>query len=146
MQSNMNIINGHFITLENHSDDINSITIENGKIKSFNSPNPNFKTIDIKNNIVIPGFIDSHFHLKNYGKRQDMINLKKIDSIDQIVKLIRIQYGPYKLGNLKVGQIIELKVKDFDVILGNGKSLQIAQKKTAEKFIKKFIEEDIIVK
>ena len=30
---------------------------------------------------------------------------------------------------------IELKVKDFDVILGNGKSLQIAQK-TAEKFIK----------
>ena len=89
MQSNMNIINGHFITLENNADDINSITIENGKIKSFNSPNPNFKTIDIKNNIVIPGFIDSHFHLKNYGKRQDMINLKKIDSIDQIVKLIR---------------------------------------------------------
>ena len=41
---------------------------------------------------------------------------------------------------------IELKVKDFDVILGNGKSLQVAQKKTAEKFIKKFIEEDIIVK
>ena len=41
---------------------------------------------------------------------------------------------------------IELIVKGFDVILGNGKSLQIAQKKTAEKFIKKFIEEDIIVK
>ena len=41
---------------------------------------------------------------------------------------------------------IELKVKDFDAILGNGKSLQIAQKKTAEKFIKKFIEEDIIVR
>ena len=41
---------------------------------------------------------------------------------------------------------IELKVKNFDVILGNGNSLQIAQKKTAEKFIKKFIEEDIIVR
>ena len=41
---------------------------------------------------------------------------------------------------------IELKVKDFDVILGNGRSLQTAQKKTAEKFIKKFIVEDIIVK
>ena len=41
---------------------------------------------------------------------------------------------------------IELKVKDFDVVLGKGKSLQIAQKKTAEKFIKKFIKEDIIVK
>ena len=32
---------------------------------------------------------------------------------------------------------IELRVKDFDVILGHGKSLQIAQKQTAEKFIKK---------
>ena len=31
---------------------------------------------------------------------------------------------------------IELKIKDFDVILGKGKSLQIAQKKTAEKFMK----------
>ena len=41
---------------------------------------------------------------------------------------------------------IELRVKDFDVILGHGKSLQIAQTQTAEKFIKKFIVEDIIVK
>ena len=87
MQSNMNLINGHFITLAHRIGDINSITIEKGKVTSFNSPNPNFKTIDIKNNIVIPGFIDSHFHLKNYGKRQDMINLKKIDSIDKIVEL-----------------------------------------------------------
>ena len=28
----------------------------------------------------------------------------------QIVKLIRIKYGPYKLGNLKEGQIEEIKV------------------------------------
>ena len=41
---------------------------------------------------------------------------------------------------------IELKVKNFNTILGNGKSLQIAQKKIAEKFIKKYIEEDIIAK
>ena len=41
---------------------------------------------------------------------------------------------------------IELVVKDYDIILGNGKSLQIAQKKTAEKFIKQYIKEDIIAK
>ena len=41
---------------------------------------------------------------------------------------------------------IELKVKNFNSILGNGKRLQIAQKKIAEKFIKKYIEEDIIAK
>ena len=41
---------------------------------------------------------------------------------------------------------IELVVKDYDIILGNGKSLQIAQKKTAKKFIKQYIKEDIIAK
>ena len=87
MQSNLNLINGQFITLDGNDDNIQSLTIENGKIKEFNNPNSNFKTINLDNNIVIPGFIDSHFHLKNYGKRQDMINLKKIDSIDEIVRL-----------------------------------------------------------
>ena len=41
---------------------------------------------------------------------------------------------------------IELKVKNFHSILGNGKSLQIAQKKIAKKFIKKYIEEDLLAK
>jgi len=89
MQSNLNLINGRFITLDNHSDDIQSVTIKNGKIKDFNNPDSNFQTIDINNNVVIPGFIDSHFHLKNYGKRQDMVNLKKVKSIDNIISIIK---------------------------------------------------------
>ena len=39
---------------------------------------------------------------------------------------------------------IELKVKNFNAILGNGKSLQVTQKKIAEKFIKKYIEKELI--
>ena len=89
MQSNLNLINGRFITLDGNDSQINCVTIENGKISSFNSPNSKFKTIDLNNNVVIPGFIDSHFHLKNYGKRQDMINLKRINSIDKITELIK---------------------------------------------------------
>ncbi|SVD80251.1 uncharacterized protein METZ01_LOCUS433105, partial [marine metagenome] len=38
---------------------------------------------------VIPGFIDAHFHLKNFGKRLDMLNLKGIKSIEQVVQLIK---------------------------------------------------------
>ena len=89
MRLNLNLINGRFITLDDDNHNVESVTIENGQIINFNRPNPNFQTIDVKNNIVIPGFIDSHFHLKNYGKRQDMINLKKIDSLDTIVQLIQ---------------------------------------------------------
>ncbi len=89
MQSNLNLINGRFITLDDYHYDIQSVTIEDGKIKDFNNPDSNFQTIDINNNVVIPGFIDSHFHLKNYGKRQDMIDLKKVNSIDKIIAVIK---------------------------------------------------------
>lgn len=44
------------------------------------------------------------------GKNREIRNICKFFSW-KIVKLIRIQYGPYKLGNLKVGQIEELKIK-----------------------------------
>ena len=43
------------------------------------------------------------------GKNREIRNICKFFSW-QIVKLIRIQYGPYKLGNLKEGQIQEIKV------------------------------------
>ena len=42
------------------------------------------------------------------GKNREIRNICKYFSW-QIVKLIRIQYGPYKLGNLKEGQIEEIK-------------------------------------
>ena len=61
------------IELKNHD-----ILIKDGIITDI-SKNINYHNniIDAQNNILTPGFIDSHFHLKNYGKRQDMINLKK---------------------------------------------------------------------
>jgi 23S rRNA pseudouridine2605 synthase len=45
------------------------------------------------------------------GKNREIRNICKYFSW-QIVKLIRIQYGPYKLGSLKKGQIEEIKVKE----------------------------------
>ena len=43
------------------------------------------------------------------GKNREIRNICKYYSW-QIVKLIRIQYGPYKLGNLKIGEIEEIKI------------------------------------
>ena len=44
------------------------------------------------------------------GKNREIRNICKYFSWN-IVKLIRIQYGPYKLGDLKVGEIEEIKLK-----------------------------------
>ena len=43
------------------------------------------------------------------GKNREIRNICKFFSWN-IVKLIRIQYGPYKLGDLKEGKIEEIKV------------------------------------
>jgi 23S rRNA pseudouridine2605 synthase len=72
---------------------INNITYERLKIK-IDKFNNNFTWLIIK--------------LKE-GKNREIRNICKF-FLWQIVKLIRIQYGPYKLGNLKEGQIEEIKV------------------------------------
>ncbi len=45
------------------------------------------------------------------GKNREIRNICKHFSW-HIVKLIRIQYGPYKLGNLKIGEVKEIKIKN----------------------------------
>ena len=71
-----NLINANIITLQTKVRTASSITIDNGKIEALDKPNSNYKTLDMRGATIIPGFIDAHFHLKNYGKRLDMLNLK----------------------------------------------------------------------
>ena len=75
---------------------INNITYEKVKIK-IDKSNDNFTWIIVK---------------LREGKNREIRNICKYFSW-QIVKLIRIQYGPYKLGSLKEGKIEEIKeIKD----------------------------------
>ncbi|MDC6447606.1 pseudouridine synthase [Alphaproteobacteria bacterium] len=72
---------------------INNITYNRIKIK-IDKLNKNFTWIIVK---------------LQEGKNREIRNICKHFSW-KIVKLIRIQFGPYKLGNLKEGQIEEIKV------------------------------------
>ena len=47
------------------------------------------------------------------GKNREIRNICKFFSWS-VVKLIRISYGPYKLGNLKVGELQKIKVINHD--------------------------------
>ena len=88
MQS-YNLVNGNIITLNDDFPTITSITISDGKIESINSPNSAYESKDLSGATIIPGFIDAHFHLKNFGKRLEMLNLKGVDSIDTIKEKIQ---------------------------------------------------------
>ena len=83
-----NLVNANIITLNASLQIANTITISNGKIENINQPNNLYKTLDLNGHTVIPGFIDAHFHLKNFGKRLEMLNLKGIKSLDEIRTII----------------------------------------------------------
>ena len=94
-----NLINGNIITLNEHYPIANSITIHNNKIHSINLINPSFESIDLDGATILPGLTDSHFHLSNFGKRLEMINLKGVKSISEIINKISEKISNINKGN-----------------------------------------------
>ena len=89
MYSNFfNLINANIITLNGEIPVGTSLTIKNGSIYSINNPDNAAESIDVGGATIIPGFIDSHFHLRNLGKRLDMVQLKGVTSLDEIKRLV----------------------------------------------------------
>ena len=76
MSNKINLINANFITLDKQCQRAETISIVDNKIAAINSIDPNFKSIDLKGSTVIPGFVDSHFHLTNLGKQLATLQLK----------------------------------------------------------------------
>ena len=84
-----NLINANIITLSDKSPSASSLIISNGKILSINEVDNKYPSIDLKGATIIPGFIDAHYHLKNYGKRLSQVNLKNINSKQAIITRIK---------------------------------------------------------
>ena len=98
-----NITNAKIVSLDEKYPHPTSLTIKKGIIDSINELDSRVETIDLKGATVIPGFIDSHFHLRNLGKRLDMVQLKKIDSLSMIQKLVIDEIKKRKSGDLILG-------------------------------------------
>ena len=88
MSGKINLINGNFITLDDHCLNAEMISIENGKISGINASDHNCGNIDLQGATVIPGFVDSHFHLMNLGKQLDTLQLKNCTSANEIADLV----------------------------------------------------------
>ena len=82
-----NIVNGNIVTLNSSTPIAESLSIKNGKIQFINKLDKGLENINLNGATVIPGFIDAHFHLKNFGKRLEQVDLKNVNSLEKI-KLI----------------------------------------------------------
>ena len=82
MDTRYSITNANVITLDPNNPIARSIEVGDGKIISINSREPGAKTIDLNGATVVPGLTDSHYHIKNTGKRLEMINLRGMGDLD----------------------------------------------------------------
>ena len=98
-----NLTNGNFINLEKDFSNVNSISVSNGRITQINNLIKNIPNIDLNGAYVIPGFIDAHFHIKNYGKRLQQLNLKGIKSLSEIELLLKERLIGMKSGEWILG-------------------------------------------
>ena len=88
MSKKINLVNGNFITLDDHCPVAEMISIENGKIAGINAQDHNCENINLNGATVIPGFVDAHFHLVNLGKQLDSLQLKGCTSPSEIAHLV----------------------------------------------------------
>ena len=105
MESKINLINGNFITLDDSCPKAEIISLNNGKITAINASDHNCRNIDLKGATVIPGLVDAHFHLVNFGKQLDWLQLKQCKS-------------PYEIAEMVINK--SKKINNNDWIIGFG--------------------------
>ena len=79
-----NLTNGNIVTLNPNYPKAKSLTVKNNIIHSIDSVDSSLESINLEGATVLPGLVDSHFHLSNFGKRLEMINLKGLKSINDV--------------------------------------------------------------
>jgi predicted amidohydrolase YtcJ len=89
------LINGKVVTVEDSPAQAEAIAIVGDRIADLGSTadikrhvGPKTQVIDLKGQLLIPGFIEGHGHFTGVGQAQLNLNLMKTDSWDEIVAMV----------------------------------------------------------
>ena len=111
MLADLALIDGNVITLNSFQPSAEAIAITKAKIvkvgttKEINSwIGKDTKIFDLQGRTVIPGLIDSHIHVSDFGKVLTWIDLKSVNSIKELKRSLReraqnIPKGRWIIGN-----------------------------------------------
>jgi len=92
------LINGNIITMNPKQPHAQAIAIKYDRIIEFGTNdevkpliNRNTKIIDLKGKIVTPGFIDTHVHISGFGRSLTTIDLRGVNSIEEMQRKLKEQ-------------------------------------------------------
>ncbi len=105
------ITNGKVVTVENGAPDAQAVASRGGRIVAIGSAaemkahiGPATEVIDVKGQLVIPGFIEGHGHFSGVGTAQLNLNLMNTTSWDQIVGMVAEKVKTAKPGEWIYGR------------------------------------------
>lgn len=105
------ITNGVIISVDDHNTIYEAIAIESDTIISLGTSeeikeyiNDSTYIIDLKGQVAIPGFIDSHAHLIGTGKAQINLNLNDAQNWDEVIYLVASAADKAKRGEWIIGR------------------------------------------
>jgi len=95
-EHDMIILNADIVTLDPKQPKAEAIAIHNGKIVAVGTNNKilkhksrNTRTIDCKNKTVVPGLVDSHVHMLEFGLFLQELDLRNAQSIKELQNNLR---------------------------------------------------------
>ncbi len=90
------LYNGNIITMDKNNPTVEAVAILEGKIIKIGKSEDilpykksNSKLINLNKKLALPGFIDSHMHLLNYGLSKQMVDLANCHSINELTDNIK---------------------------------------------------------
>ncbi len=84
--------------------DVGSLSVREGKISQSGLDPENQIRIDLQGQTLLPGFIDTHMHLLNYGLYLKSVDVAGCDSITELVQRLQVRVQQTEPGVLIVGR------------------------------------------
>ena len=105
------LLDAKVVTLEDSRPEAQAVAVVGDKIADVGSSadikrhvGPNTQVIDLKGQLVIPGFIEGHGHFGGVGEAQLNLNLMNVKSWDEIVSMVEQEVKKSKPGQWIIGR------------------------------------------
>ena len=82
------LVNGNIRTLDPARPRARSVACTGGLIESLDETPPAKRVLDLEGKTVIPGIIDAHVHLLNYGRQKRELDLTGVEDYEELIRRV----------------------------------------------------------